>query len=797
MQIGRYQLLRKIASGGMAEIYLARQQGVEGFQKNVVVKRILPTHADNDELIQMFLDEARIASSLTHPNVVQIYELGQHDHDYFIAMEYVHGMDLRHICERGLAVGNFIPLRHAVRIIADSAAGLHYAHTKTDDAGTPLHIVHRDISPQNILVSFNGTAKVLDFGIAKAANKVTTTRTGQIKGKFAYMSPEQCSGAPIDHRSDLFALGTILYEITVCRRLFKADTDIQTIQRVSEAVVTPPSQLQPNYPRDLEAIVLKALQRRPEDRFRSARELQLALEDFLTDNRMKTGPIQIAEYMKDIFPDKLDVPAEDPALTGQTPTPTPQRPPGPPGGPPRPGKRPPGPPAHGAPPPRPPQPGEAVSFVANPNAPYEVSQNADFKKKGRKQVKKSSVKRVEHTLRSEEDGEMEVYEKGSRIYYFIIGAAVLLMLGYAGYLIVSRGQLFASPDLLANTDTRTPLPEANLGEPPPPLKTLQASITSEPSGASVVINGVLVSGQAPDSFPLVPGSINTVSLYLDGYKPLHKNVDVPADAATLDPITLTLEPLAAPAPPEGAKPRRRGRAEEPAPAAWPTGKLTLSSVPDGADIFLDGRKVGTTPATLEGVTANLEHHITLRRSGYLDHVITHLAYANEEIKLPSANLVPEDRDLARHFVEIRVNALPKDAQIFLNDQLEGVAQVYRPQSARNQTLRVEVKTRDYQPWRRIIATTVGSFDLNPELEKIQRDPGELTLNVRPPETLIFVGSEQLEEVKKHALPSGHYTVTLVNPDGARGEVELDVDANSTAEYTIDFTGPKPKIKRTQ
>ncbi|MEO1271572.1 MAG: serine/threonine-protein kinase, partial [Myxococcota bacterium] len=287
MLFGKYRLIRKLATGGMAEIFLARQEGMEGFRKDVVIKRILPIHADNDELIEMFIDEARIAASLNHPNIVQIYELGKFEDDHFIAMEYVHGQDLRRTAERGLAVGNYIPLRHAVRGIADAAAGLHYAHTQVDDSGDALNIVHRDISPQNILVSFDGVLKILDFGIAKAENKIVDNRTGQLKGKYAYMSPEQCNGLDVDARSDIFSLGIVLYEITLCRRLFKGDTDIQTIKRVSDAEVTPPTEIQPEFPKRLEEIILKALAKEPDDRYPSARELQMDLEDFLSDNRIK------------------------------------------------------------------------------------------------------------------------------------------------------------------------------------------------------------------------------------------------------------------------------------------------------------------------------------------------------------------------------------------------------------------------------------------------------------------------------------------------------------------------------
>jgi eukaryotic-like serine/threonine-protein kinase len=195
---GRYQLVKKLATGGMAQIYLARQQGPEGFEKMLVVKRILPHLAENDDFITMFLDEARIAARLNHPNIVQIFDLGAQDDSYFIAMEFIHGEDLRKIWKQAERLENPFPLPLICRVIIDACAGLDYAHKKLDAAGKPLNIVHRDISPQNILVSFEGGVKVVDFGIAKAADQATVTKSGVLKGKYSYMSPEQSTGSHVE-----------------------------------------------------------------------------------------------------------------------------------------------------------------------------------------------------------------------------------------------------------------------------------------------------------------------------------------------------------------------------------------------------------------------------------------------------------------------------------------------------------------------------------------------------------------------------------------------------------------------
>jgi serine/threonine-protein kinase len=308
-RFGSYELIRKIAQGGMAEVFLARKVGeVGGFSRQVAIKRIYPHLAHEPDIIAMFFDEARIASRLNHPNIAQIYELGEERGYFFIVMEFVHGCDLRSLCEQGIKRSHFLPLNLAVRLIADAAAGLHYAHTRLDERGKPMHIVHRDISPQNILIGMNGAVKVCDFGIAKAESRMAHTRTGQFKGKFAYMSPEQVigDGRPIDHRSDIFSLGIVLYEITVCARLFRARNDYETIKLVTEATVPRPTAARADFPPDLERIILKALAKDPNQRYQSAEQLQSDLEDWLIEHRARTSAMHLARYMGEVMPELVE-----------------------------------------------------------------------------------------------------------------------------------------------------------------------------------------------------------------------------------------------------------------------------------------------------------------------------------------------------------------------------------------------------------------------------------------------------------------------------------------------------------
>jgi len=213
MRLGRYRIVRRMAVGGMAEIFLARVEGLRGFERLVVCKRLLPQYAPNQNLVRMFLDEARLMATLNHPNVTQVHDVGEARGSYFFAMEYVHGEDLRTILRASTQRGEPLPIEISVGIIADAAAGLHHAHEKRGSDGAPLEIVHRDVSPSNVLVSFDGAVKLTDFGVAKWALQESRTRQGTLKGKCAYMAPEQCRGEAVDARSDVFALGILLYEL--------------------------------------------------------------------------------------------------------------------------------------------------------------------------------------------------------------------------------------------------------------------------------------------------------------------------------------------------------------------------------------------------------------------------------------------------------------------------------------------------------------------------------------------------------------------------------------------------------
>jgi serine/threonine protein kinase len=285
----------------MAEVLIARATGEEGFERHVVLKRIRAEQAKDPEYVKMFVDEARLAASLHHQNIVQVHDIGEADGEYFFAMEYIHGEDLRRILTVANGEQTQLPLQHIVMIIAQAAAGLHHAHEQLGPDRTPLQIVHRDVSPANILVGYDGSVKVVDFGIAKAALRTQETRSGTLKGKVSYMSPEQCVGAEVDRRSDVFALGIVLYELVTVRRLFKGQNDFLTMAAIVQANIPPPSTHRPDLPTALEAIILKALSPRPENRFASCDEMRRALEAFADQEAMQTSPSAVAAYLKTLL----------------------------------------------------------------------------------------------------------------------------------------------------------------------------------------------------------------------------------------------------------------------------------------------------------------------------------------------------------------------------------------------------------------------------------------------------------------------------------------------------------------
>ena len=302
---GPYTLVHRLASGGMAELYLGLLRGDFGFEKLVVVKCVLPFFQEEPAFISLLLDEARLAATLSHPNIVQVFDAGEIEGTYYIAMEHVEGLDLRGLLRRMVALGEERPpLAHALLLIRQILAGLAYAHDKCDFEGRPLFIVHRDISPHNVLVTPGGDVKIVDFGIAKSAARLEErSQAGVLKGKAAYMSPEHANGQQVDQRSDLFAVGVLLFELSTGKRLFRADNEAETLRLVCFEPYPRPSEANPGYPPELERIVMRALEREPTARYQHANEMLVDLEGFAERTRIFCSKLGFARWAEPFFAD--------------------------------------------------------------------------------------------------------------------------------------------------------------------------------------------------------------------------------------------------------------------------------------------------------------------------------------------------------------------------------------------------------------------------------------------------------------------------------------------------------------
>ena len=299
----KYEVLRPLATGGMAEIYLARTREIG---RIVVLKKLHPRLSIEREYVQMFHDEAVIASRLQHPNLVEVYELGLDGQEHhYIAMEYLHGRDLSRLMRKLRHDRLPLMFQQAITIVREVAAGLHYAHERVDDDGNLLNIIHRDISPHNVILTYDGEVKVVDFGIAKASSQVARTRTGVLKGKAAYMSPEQAMGDPLDRRTDVFSMGILLWELTTGKWLYRRRSELETLKAVVESDAPRPSTLRVDYPKDLEKIVMKALERAPEKRWQTAGELRGALDELARSWRFRTSPVVVKKLMASVFSEEV------------------------------------------------------------------------------------------------------------------------------------------------------------------------------------------------------------------------------------------------------------------------------------------------------------------------------------------------------------------------------------------------------------------------------------------------------------------------------------------------------------
>ena len=551
---GKYYLVDRIAMGGMAEIFKAKTFGVGGFENLLVIKRILSHLSDNDQFVQMFMDEAKVSALLHNSNIVRIYDFGKIRSNYFIAMECVEGKDAKLILRKLAERRKLLPREFAVYIAMEAAKGLDYAHKRTTLQGQPLHIVHRDVSPSNILVSYHGEVKVADFGIVKAANTFESTDVGTLKGKFEYMSPEQAQGLELDRRSDIFSLGIILWEMLTGRRAFKSDSEIRTLERIRNVDIEFPSSVNPQVPARLDEIVMRALSKDADDRYQDARELHSDLIEFLYPASPDLTQQSLAHFMAELFSDEVG--RERERL----------------------------------------EEGSRLALAIHESS-HMVELDADWEEGAQSQSTASRKGGGPDTAPT------PTPTPGSRV-PLLLGLFTLLaaLVVIAGFVLVPM--LNPAPKEAVTTIER---------EVQPTVGTLELRIG--PVAGRVTLDGVAKGEGTPLTIgDLDPSTAHPVLVEADGYLSFEEAVAVKAGDRLVLPVTLAPVPaVVTPGPTERDRPERPST---PPPTTADTAIARFTSNPAGADVFVDGKLVGKTPVSWDDGAAGGRYTVEYRLGGY-------------------------------------------------------------------------------------------------------------------------------------------------------------------------------------
>jgi serine/threonine protein kinase len=567
----------------MAEIYKAQLLGMSGFEKILVIKRILPHFSENEEFVTMFIDEAKIAGQLTHANIVQIFDLGKIKEDYFIAMEYIHGKDLRNVIKRAIKLEHKISVEHSVYIMREVLKGLDFAHRKKDSNNRPLNIIHRDISPQNILVSYEGEAKLTDFGIAKATTKASETQAGVLKGKFAYMSPEQASGKKLTQQSDVFAIGIILWETLTAQRLFLAKTDFATLELVREANIPPPSKINKDVPKALDRIVLRALQKKLEKRYMDANEFCEDLNKFiyssstLDHSKLSLVPLMQTLFAPEIKKDEEDRNEEASALMEFK--------------------------EHGS------KRGELPSFDSESTSPEQYFQTPETSGHESSAAYEDSGKTIEDSYDNDAEEEMTPPRRqGSFLVKAGVSIAVSLLLA-----VLYFGGMYAF-------DWYNQYATLNLN--------------SNPPDAMVYLNKKQIGKTPIKEFQINTKEINIINVVLDGYQPASFLISVPKKGNVEKTVSLDLTSR---------------------------GEILIESEPDGAEIWVDNKKVEqkNTPDTIS-LAPGKSYEIMVKKNGYKSYEKTIRIEANSKDSI-TATLVKSSKRL-------KIESTPEDVTVTVNGE---------------------------------------------------------------------------------------------------------------------------------
>lgn len=759
-QFGKYVLLEKLAVGGMAEIYKAKTYGAEGFEKLLAIKRILPHAAADKEFINMLIDEAKLSVLLSHANIVQVYDLGKVGDDYFISMEYIHGVNLRDVLYHLREKNRKMPTDLACYVTSEICKGLDYAHRKTDSNNQTLGIVHRDISPQNILISYEGEVKIVDFGIAKAAMNISHTMAGILKGKIAYMSPEQAMGKSIDSRTDIFSLGIILYESLTGKKLYTGESQFEVLKKIRTTRIEA-GKLPENIPEPLKPILAKALAYRPEERYSSSSDMQIALTKYLYATFTDFSPRKLAQFVKELFVQEIKEEPASKGLEGKT---------------------------------------SSISLLGG------TAQQENIVHRETAHMKESKLSAVDETkpvatVKSITATKTKRWQ-AKRLPLFAAASILLVLgIGYATWKILKKpvqptvveksekltgtiqvvsqpaGALISldgtptqlqTPAILENVtlnqDHVISLTLENYGSATKTLQlintepyTLELSLVknvgllnviSEPSGAAILVNDIATGKSTPALLDnLILNTEYKITLSKPDYLDVEQSVTLSSTTpqkilASLKPIQKTPLPVAPPVvvppvsvppvvtpPPTPVEPKQEPQTlKPPTPVEKPKkeikktvpppeikqpkeqpastggeGSIKVTSDPSGADIFVNGEHVGTTPVTVKTKSGSVR-----------------LLVSKGEDKIPCRGMVqvkPGDTtmfncSMGGLYGKIMVNTTPPRAEVFLDGKKLGgktPLSVEKIKRDKAHTLRLELE--GFRPWEQ-------SFDLEDKESKL-------------------------------------------------------------------------------
>ena len=762
-KLGRYELIRCMAKGGMGEIYLARTRGAGGFEKLVIIKTILPHLAEEEEFVTKFLDEGRIVVQLTHGNIVPVFDMGEQNGEYFIAMEYVPGLDLRAIIKHLRTWDEPLSVEVTLYVAAEVCKGLGYAHRKVDDQGNPLNIVHRDVSPSNVLISREGEVKIIDFGIARAAGKVAKTMTGRIQGKCCYMSPEQSRGKSLDARSDIFSAGVLLYEMLTLVRPFEGRSDLESLELVRQCQFDPPSVLRPTIPDGVDEIVERAMAPHPEDRYQTADELFVDLQEQIYSLGSAVTSQRLVDSLQRVFdaesaadeatPDSPRPANLDEALelelarldsdSDATPTSLPSTP-------------------YALSPTDPDTGANTRTLGPTPATPHHALGPSP---------ESSTYPPLAGTGTGTGTGTNSNHPSGpDSASHSALLAPGLNTAEYAA--ITPRRQKVAMALLAMITVAAVGLATYLLL--PPKEGTLE--LITEPSGAQIYLDGDELAGQRTPVTLSLPPSTYGVELILEDYRPRQFRVDIaPGSTVRLDADDLRMLPL------------------HEAPRTF-----TITTDPGDATLIADGQALGHAPQQIElrpdeviNLSARAPECSAIFYALHFGHERDDIHLELECTRTPDDDLDPEgtdddppprssDRPAARDEIRqprstqraVRIDSAPSGAEILIDGETIGQSPVFA-RLRRGREVAIEARHDGFEPY----MTTVRPDDLDDDglsLRLRERPRGCLDFRaVYPAHNEIAINGQWLDgrhmALQNHRLPAGTNTITVRHPESEREE----------------------------